>query len=217
MLLAAHRSLAPAEFEGLLRATVVIAFRYNVISAQRTGDQERLYHQIALQLHRGELHGLAVVLQALRPIYRSDEAFKADFRDKAIKTSQSRNAKVVRYILSGLEKEAGGAELDPVAAGLSIEHIFPQAADAGWEAFSERDQETFVHRLGNLALLETALNRDLANAPYADKRPALIASAITPTRQLAEMVDDLTPETLALRQAQMAKLATAIWRIAQLF
>jgi hypothetical protein len=73
-----------------------------------------------------------------------------------------------------------------------------------------------VHRLGNQVLLETALNRDLANAPYADKRPALIASAITTTRQLAEMVDDWTPETLASRQAQMARRATAIWRIAQL-
>ena len=210
--------MAPAEFEveGLLRATVVIAFRYNVIGVQRTGDQERLYHQIALQLHRGELHGLAAVLQAFRPIYRSDEAFNADFREKAVKTSQSRNAKVVRYIFSALEKEVGGAELDPVAAGLSIEHIFPQAADAGWEAFSERDQVTFVYRLGNLALLETALNRDLANAPYASKRPALAASAITTSRLLAEMVDDWMPETLASQQAQMAWRATAIWRVAQL-
>ena len=45
MLLAAHRSLSPAEFEGLLSATVVIAFRYIVIGEQRTSDQERLYHQ----------------------------------------------------------------------------------------------------------------------------------------------------------------------------
>ena len=156
------------------------------------------------------------MLQALRPIYRSDEAFKADFREKAVKTSQSRNAKVVPYILSALETEGGGADLDLVAAGLSIEHIFPQAPDAGWEAFSERDQETFVHRLGNLALLETALNRDLANVPYASKRPALAASAITTTRQLAETYDDWTPETLAACQAQMARRATAIWRVAQL-
>jgi len=38
-----------------------------------------------IQLHRGELDGLAVVLQALKPIYRSDEAFKADVREKAVK------------------------------------------------------------------------------------------------------------------------------------
>lgn len=106
-----------------------------------------------------------------------------------------------RYILSALEKEAGGADLDTEANGLSIEHLFPQAADAGWEAFSERDQDTFVHRLGNLALLETTLNRDLANAPYADKRVALAASsAIITTRQVTETYDAWTPETLATRQ-----------------
>ncbi len=216
MLLAARRTLSPAEFESLLRATVVIAFRYNVIGAQRTGDQERLYHQIAVQLHRGELAGLAAVLQALRPIYRSDEAFRADFREKSIKTSQSRNAKVVRYILAALERDAGGADLDPAATGFNIEHIFPQAADAGWEAFSERDQEMFVDRLGNLALLEASRNQSLANAAYASKRPALASSAITTTRQLAECFESWTPETLAARQAQMARAATGIWRVSQL-
>jgi hypothetical protein len=216
MLLAAYRRLTPSEFEALLRATVVIAFRYNVIGAQRTGDQERLYHQIALQLHRNDLNNLADVLKALRPIYRNDQAFKADFREKAIKTTQSRNAKVVRFILSALELEAGGSELDLVTPGISIEHIFPQAADAGWDAFSELDQEAFVDRLGNLALLEVALNRNLGNSPYPSKRSALAASAITTTRQLAETYEHWTPETLATRQAQMAKRATAIWRIAQL-
>jgi len=122
----------------------------------------------------------------------------------------------VRYILSALEKEAGGADLASVAAGFSIKPIFPQAADAGWDAFSERDQDTFVHRLGNLALLETAFNRDLANAPYASKRPALAASAITTTRHLSDIYDDWTPETLAARQPQIVRRSTAIWRIAQL-
>ena len=44
----------------------------------------------------------------------------------------------------------------------------------------------------------------------------LSASAITTTRQLAETYDDWTPETLAACQAQMARRATAIWRVAQL-
>ena len=83
MLLAACRKLTPAEYKNLLCATVVTAFRYNVIGAQRTGDQERLSHQIAMQLHRSELVGLAAVLQALLPVYRSDVAFRADCREKS--------------------------------------------------------------------------------------------------------------------------------------
>jgi hypothetical protein len=65
---------------------------------------------------------------------------------------------VVRHILAALEREAGGADLNPATPGFNIEHIFPQAADAGWQAFNERDQEVFVHRLGNLVLLETSRN-----------------------------------------------------------
>jgi hypothetical protein len=45
---------------------------------------------------------------------------------------------------------------------------------------------------------------------------ALAARAIITTRQLAEIYDDWPPETLADRQPQMARQATAIWRIAQL-
>ena len=48
-----------------------------------------------------------------------------------------------------------------------------------WEICRERDQETFVHRLGNLVLLETSRNKSLANAAHANKRSALAASAST--------------------------------------
>ena len=65
-------------------------------------------------------------------------------------------------------------------------------------------------------LLETSRNQSLANAAYASKRPALASSAITNTRQLAERFETWTPEALAIRQAQMARAATGIWRVSQL-
>lgn len=100
MLMSARRRLTDADFESLLRATAVIAFRYNVIGAQHTSEQERVYHVAALQLHRGDAITVVQVLETLRTVYRSDEAFRADFAEKSIKTTQSRNAKIVRYILN---------------------------------------------------------------------------------------------------------------------
>ncbi len=44
MLMAAKHRLADDDFARLLRATVVISFRYNVISSLHTGESERLYH-----------------------------------------------------------------------------------------------------------------------------------------------------------------------------
>ncbi|MDF9393800.1 MULTISPECIES: DUF262 domain-containing protein [Methylococcus] len=216
MLMAARRKLGDADFEALLRATVVIAFRYNVIGAQHTGEQERIYHAAALRLHKGEAKILADVLETLRPIYRGDDAFCTDFADKSIKTTQSRNAKIVRYILCKLERQAGGIDFDPESAAYTIEHVLPQSPQGGWEAFSDRDLDTFIYRLGNMVMLEAGKNKDIANQPYADKRPVLAASSLTLTRTLAEENSDWTPERIEARQNALAKLATAVWRIAQL-
>jgi hypothetical protein len=216
MLMAAKRRLADSDFGRLLRDTVVLAFRYNVISGQHTSEQERIYHTVANKLHRGEVSTLTEALNLLRPIYRSDRAFMTDFTEKVIKTTQSRNAKIVRYLLAKLERQSGGAELDPESANLTIEHILPQSPQAGWEAFSDRDLEHFVYRLGNMALLEAGKNKAIENRPYADKRPVLQTSAIKLTRELAEENAEWTPERIGQRQEKLARLATAVWRIAEL-
>ncbi len=216
MLMAARRKLGDADFEALQRATVVIAFRYNVIGAQHTGEQERIYHAAALKLHKGEAKTLADVLETLRPVYRSDDAFRADFADKSIKTTQSRNAKVVRYILCKLERQAGGIDFDPESATYTIEHVLPQSPQGGWEAFSDRDLDNFVYRLGNMVMLEAGKNKAIANQPYASKRPFLEQSSLKLTRELAAENQDWTPERIGARQNKLANIATAVWRIAQL-
>jgi hypothetical protein len=216
MLIAARRALTDAEFEALLRATVVIAFRYNVIGAQHTGEQERFYHQAAIKLHRGQARNTAEVLDMLRPIYRNDTQFRTDFTEKVIKTTQSRNAKIVRYILAKLERQNGGIDFDPESGTYTIEHVLPQSPGEGWDAFSERDLEHFVYRLGNMVMLEAGRNRDLGNRSYADKRAVLQSSALSLTRMLALENEDWTPERLQSWQQKLARLATSIWRVAQL-
>lgn len=216
MLMAAKRRLSDDDFVSLLRATVVIAFRYNVIGAQHTGEQERVYHAAALKLHKGEAAGLQDVLEVLRPVYRSDQVFRADFAEKSIKTTQSRNAKIVRYILARLEKQMGGIDFDPQSATYTLEHVLPQSPQAGWDQFNDRDLENFVYRLGNMLLLEAGKNKDLANKPYTEKQPVLAQSGLALTRALAMENAEWTPERLQAWQNKLANLATSIWRVAQL-
>jgi hypothetical protein len=216
MLMAARRQLADGDFEALLRATVVIAFRYNVIGSQHTSEKERTYHAAATRLHRGEARSLSDAMESLRTMYRNDRAFRADFAEKSIKTTQSRNAKIVRYILCKLERQAGGIDFDPDSASYTIEHILPQSPQAGWEAFSDRDLESLIYRLGNMVMLETGKNKDIANKPYAEKRQVLQGSGVKLTHSLAEENAEWNPERLQARQQQLANLATAVWRVAKL-
>lgn len=216
MLMAARRRLSDSDFEKLLSTTVVVTFRYNVIGGLQAGEQERVYNGAALRLHRGEAKTLTDILDTLRSIYRGDSAFRADFAEMAIKTTQSRNAKIVRYILCRLERQAGGIEFDPDSPAYSIEHVLPQSPEGNFEAFNDRDLDTFIYRLGNMVMLEAGKNKDIGNRPYGDKRPALLASGHHLTRKLAEDNAEWTPERLEVRQRQLANFATTVWRVAQL-
>jgi len=120
MLMAAKRRLSDADLGELLRASVVISFRYNVIGSLHPGDQERVYNTVALAIHQGAITTLAEAINALRPIYRSDAAFRADFAEAALKTTHGRKARIVRYILGRLEKQVSGQDFDTASALYTI-------------------------------------------------------------------------------------------------
>jgi hypothetical protein len=216
LLLAAKRAFDAADFAGLVRATVVISMRFNVIGGFGAGEQERTYNGVAERIARGELPGLGPALAAMHAIYPSDDSFRAAFAEKTIRTSQTRNNRVVRFILCALERHLSGTELDFVDGSFNIEHVLPQNPQAGWEAFNDAEAETMTYRLGNMTLMAAGANRDLANAPYATKRPAYERSPYAITRKLATDHADWTPERLAAHQNWMAAQATAVWRLAQL-
>jgi hypothetical protein len=216
LILAVKRRFSESDFETLLRSCVMISFRYNVIGSQPTSEQERVYNQVASKVSDGTHPSLAAVLNGMTNIYPSDDSFRAAFSEKIIKTTQSRNRRVVRYILCLLEKQASGTDLDFDSDTFNIEHVLPQNPQQGWQAFPEEETESYVYRLGNMTLLRSSPNRDLANGDYATKRQVLQQSNFQITRVLAEENAEWTPERLAARQRGMANQATAIWRIAQL-
>lgn len=216
LILAVKRRFSDTDFETLLRSCVMISFRYNVIGSQPTSEQERVYNQVASKVSDGTHANLQAVLNGMTSIYPSDDSFRAAFSEKIIKTTQSRNRRVVRYILCLLEKQVSGAELDFDSDTFNIEHILPQNPQQGWVAFPEEETESYVYRLGNMTLLRATPNRNLANCDYAAKRPVLQKSTFRITQMLAEENADWNPERLASRQRWMANQATAIWRIAQL-
>ena len=216
LLLAARRKLSDGDMEPLMRACVIISFRYNVIAGLQANEQERTYGAVAEKISNGDLAGLASILTALKPIYIGDPQFKAAFVEKVIRTTNTRNKRVVRYLLCALEKQASGNDHDADSDSFNIEHILPQNPDQGWDAFRDEDLELMAYRLGNMTLMQTGANRDAGNASFPEKKPAYAVSLFEITKKVATDNADWTPERLSARQTWMANQASSIWRIAQL-
>ena len=216
LLLAARRVFTPSDFTGLLRATVVISLRYNVIGALATAEQERVYNSVAEKVSSGAIQQLSPALQAMRPIYVEDRHFKASFAEKSIRTTDARNNRVARFILCALEKHLAGQDYNFSSDAFNIEHVLPQNAPDGWGGFSNDEASSLVYRLGNLTLMQSGANRRAGAESYAVKRSLYEKSGFEITKKLAKENVEWTPESIAMRQSWMADQATSIWRISQL-
>jgi hypothetical protein len=216
LLFAAHRQLSKVDFASLLRSCLIISFRYNVIGSQPTNEQERVYYAVAQKIANGEILTVNAALDGLKAVYPNDDTFKVAFVEKIIRTTNSRNLRIVRYIFCALEKQASGNDYDFESDSFNIEHVLPQNPESGWDAFNDEEVDAMVYRLGNMTLLTKKSNKNLGNDGFDIKKPVLAESQFELTRAIAEDNANWTPERIAARQKILAKLATSIWRIAQL-
>ncbi len=216
LLLSAHRLFDQQDFTQLLRISSILSFRYNVISNLPANELERSYTVAAEGLANSRLTTLSALINELKPLYPADDAFRNTFAEKVLKTTQSRNRLIVRYILFKLEKQESNTDHDFESETYNVEHILPENLADGWETVSDPEHEQFVYRLGNMTIMRTGPNRDLGNAPYTIKRPVYAESEFSITRKIAETYADWGTTQIAGRQRQMAATATAIWRISQL-
>ena len=215
-LLAARRAFSDADFQTVLRACVVISFRYNVIGNLPPNEQERVYNGVAVQISNRTLDSASAVVRELSDVYPNDAVFRATFADKILRTTQGRNNRIVRYILCELEKHLAGVDADFASQSFGIEHVLPENPAGNWPQFSENQAEEMTYRLGNMTLMESGSNRLAGNASYDVKRPAFAQSTFALTRKIAEENTEWTPRTIDARQKWMANQAVALWRISQL-
>ena len=103
---------------------------------------------------------------SLRPVYPDDERFRLSFREKSIGVAQTRNKRIVRYILFELERQASGNSHDFEDSRITLEHVLPLNPEDAWDEFGEGELDAQTARLGNMALLEAGPNRDAGNAGY---------------------------------------------------
>jgi hypothetical protein len=216
LLLATNRVFDKSEFEKIIRACVVITFRYNVIGNLPTNEQETVYYNVSKEVNEGNYKTSTDVLQGMKAVYPSDESFKQSFSEKVLKTTDTRNNKLVRYILCELEQQKSQQEYDLDGDTFSIEHVLPQKPEEGWSQFTDEQVENFVYRIGNMTLMEKGKNNEIANKPFSEKIKSYVTSVFGLTKKIAENHSEWTVDRIDSRQRELAKLALTVWRISQL-
>ncbi|MCD6389145.1 MAG: DUF262 domain-containing protein [Desulfobulbaceae bacterium] len=216
LLLAAYDRLGEDDRDGfrrILRTITIISFRYNVICNLPSNEQEKVYNNIAQQISAGTLDAAGGIIQALQPIYPEDRIFRTAFAEKELRTTNSRNKKVVRYILFSIERHCSGSTYDFESATYSLEHILPEHPEQGWDIFDDTHHTRCVYLLGNMALLAAATNRELGNKSYQEKKEIYLQSEFDTTRGISKHFAEWTPDTIRSRQSWMAKQACSKWSV----
>lgn len=146
------------------------------------------------------------VRKLLKRLLPTDAEFKAAF----IAADQPQTARA-KYLLAMLEKASDEKQqlparsLDWSSVGVTIEHVLPTSSVGGDES-----KATVVNKIGNLALLEKRINRDLGSKAFAAKKSKYSNSDFHLTQELAtEPAWDV--EAVDARTERFAELACLAW------
>jgi Protein of unknown function DUF262/Protein of unknown function (DUF1524) len=213
LLFAAWERFAKDDFVRLLKLVSVISFRYSVISSLNPNALEPVYHQAAKAVLDGAVEKPKQIFERLKSIYVDDAKFEQDFAVFSF-DAPNRQQKLAKYVFARLEHDASGRACDPDTDPGTIEHILPENPLDEWiEYFPREFWDDAVYRLGNLTLLESPVNRRVANATYAQKVTAYSQSSYVITRNVAEMAPERwTRELMEERQKRLANRAVHLWR-----
>ena len=211
LLLAALDVLDQTEIAKVIRIIVVLSMRYSIIGALGTGNIERAYSDAAVAVRKKEVNKAAKVFAKLKPVYPDDTRFKADFSQKEIG-----KAKLARYILTAIGNVLQGNKTVSIIEDeklSTLEHIMPKNKTGPWQKAAKDHAEylAYVHRIGNLTLIEREKNMAVGNAAFdVKKTKAYSKSEILMTKNLSKFAN-WTVDTIERRQAEMAELAVRIW------
>ena len=213
MLLAALAHFNKTEVERLMPTMVAWSIRAVAAGKLGGGASEAAFCNVAKEISDGVITTVDQILAdaQIDSLIPSDSAFKASFSEwKVTKGS------LARYLLRALEiQQIGGTQpelvVNPNVDQVNLEHILPRNASvADWPDFSVDEQRLYVHRLGNMALLQKGENGRIGNKAWSSKKLVLANSALKLTSNAASN-ENWTKLAIDTRQAELSAMAVLVW------
>lgn len=138
-------------------------FRVITVGGFSAGRAESRFEKILEAVERGDTD------EAILGIFAQDpEAADEKFSER-IRTQRFEDNKTARHFLSKWHLHENG-EGHPLNHDVHLEHVLPQKDDA-WPSFdfTGRAREDWVYSIGNMTLLEQALNKSVQASPFSTK------------------------------------------------
>lgn len=210
----------PKAIAKTFRIVANFSFRYYIIGNQSPGNLERESAKIAGGVRDRTLTSPNDVANALRAI-NPDPTFRADFE---LATLPKSRARVSRYLLAKLNdhlakqssKSGGESIANPDAKTVNLEHVLPQSVPPLWKSnfSSGAEPSEYIHRIGNLTLLNAKVNADAANKTFQDKiKLALKQSNLPINAYFRQSLTKWGEKEIEQRQKEMARLALDVWKL----
>lgn len=211
MILAILRHFDDQETRRALPMLLSWTVRFLIGGSGGSGTLESLFSSTAQRISTGEITTARQLFEATRTSLPTDAAFREAFSGASV----SKNF-LARYYLRAIathDDPGGEYRISQHHSEVNLEHVLPQEPGENWNHISADDAKTWHKRIGNLTIMDSALNVAAANAAYADKKAAYALSQIGMTRTLSEL-PDWTLEQIQERQNSLADKAVLVWPLA---
>lgn len=183
------------EFKELLKAVVRVSLMRGLADLN-PNELEDVYAKGARALRSRENNVVSEIINEIKKFIPSVEDVKRTILENEI------SEQLAKFILTQYELSKRTGEIN--LGKTSLEHILPQSPEdiRAWGMTLE-DHESYVGKLGNLALVGKKINQKASNRPFAEKKQILSKSEIKSTVEITEQYqkwskDEIQNRTLKL-------------------
>ncbi|SHE29299.1 Protein of unknown function [Ruegeria intermedia] len=211
LVLAILRHFEDVEIRRALPMLVCWTVRFLIGGSGGSGTLENLFSTTAQKISAGEIMTARQLFEATRGSLPSD----AVFRDAFAAANVSKNFLARFYLRAIATHDNPDSEyrISQHHDEVNLEHVLPQEPGDNWNHISAEDAKSWHKRLGNLTIMDSALNVAAANASFDDKKAIYAQSRIEITRSLSEL-PDWTLDRIQDRQNALAEKAVQVWPLA---